>query len=46
VPYLKRKIAVTTVVTHTIEHEGNVLKLEVGLSVYGYACVCVIFFDE
>lgn len=28
-PYLKRKIATTTVVTHTIEHEGDLLKLEV-----------------
>jgi hypothetical protein len=34
VPYLKRKIAVTTVVTHTIEHEGDVLKLEVRPSLY------------
>lgn len=35
VPYLKRKIATSTVVVHTIEHEGDVLKLEVGLGWLG-----------
>jgi len=31
VPYLKRKIANSTVVTHTIQQDGDVLKLEVRL---------------